>query len=362
MRVLEILASIIINAGIAQGFLVTFFYKDQKRSIAHFLLSLLAIDLSLIVFRIYYLNMTVYEMFGFIFLPSGPFKFLLGPLLFFYLRNIVHPESTITKKDSMHFGLFALFFILSLPVYFQGKEGPYFLYLQQIIGSPWVFLVIQSGYYLFVSRRLLRMHKKNIVEKFSNVEGMDVSWLNLILWIFILIFVFTTIATPWLLHNIKFDYYNSVSSVFYSLILFFIVYKGIRQKIPIESQMVSDSEPKISTSDTILLLKEKLLAYMSSDKPYLDPDLTLTDLAKRLAISRNQLSEVINTGVGDNFYNFINKYRIDEVKQLIRDDSKKRFKIISLAYEAGFNSKSSFNNIFKKIMGLTPSAYRDGHE
>ena len=362
MRVLEILASIIINAGIAQGFLITFFYKDRKRSIAHFLLSLLAIDLSLIIFRIYYLNMMVYEMFGFIFLPSGPFKFLLGPLLFFYLRNIVHPESTITKKDSIHFALFALFFVLSVPVYFQGKEGAYFQYLQQVIGTPWVFLVIQSGYYLFQSRRLFRMHKKNIVEKFSNVEGMDVSWVNRIFWIFILIFVFTTIATPWLIHNIKFDYYNSVSAVFFSLILFFIVYKGIRQKIPIEPLAVSENEPKISTSDTILRLKEKLLAYMSSDKPYLNPDLTLTDLATQLSISRNQLSEVINTGVGDNFYNFINKYRIDEVKRLMQEDSTKRFKIMSLAYDAGFNSKSSFNNIFKKIMGLTPSAYRNGQE
>ena len=101
---------------------------------------------------------------------------------------------------------------------------------------------------------------------------------------------------------------------------------------------------------------------MSSAKPYLNPDLTLTELAKQLTISRNQLSEVINTGVGDSFYNFINKYRIDEVKQLIKEDPTKRFKIMSLAYEAGFNSKSSFNNIFKKIMGLTPSAYRDGQE
>jgi len=362
MGVLEIIVIIIINAGIAQGFLITFFYKDQKRSIAHFLLSLVAIDLSLIVFRIHYLNLIIYEMLGPIFLPSGPFKFLLGPLLFFYLRNIVFPDSTITKKDSIHFALFALFFVLSIPVYFQGTEGQYFIYLQRLIGSPWVFLVIQSGYYLYQSRRLLRMHKKNIVEKFSNVEGMDVSWLNLIFWIFILIFVFTTIATPWLLHSIRFSNFNTISSIFFSLILFFIVYKGIRQKIPIESLVVSDNEPKISTSDMILRLKEKLLAYMSSDKPYLDPNLTLTQLAKQLTISRNQLSEVINTGVGDNFYNFINKYRIDEVKQLIRNDSKKRFKIISLAYEAGFNSKSSFNNIFKKMMGLTPSAYRDGQE
>ena len=101
---------------------------------------------------------------------------------------------------------------------------------------------------------------------------------------------------------------------------------------------------------------------MNTNKPYLDHELTLADLAGQLAISRNQLSEVINTGVGDNFYNFVNKYRIDEVKQLIRDDSKKHFKIVSLANEAGFNSKSSFNHIFKKLIGLTPSEYRNGQQ
>ncbi len=360
MRVLEIFTSIVINAGIAQGFFITFLYKDQKRSLAHFLLSLLAIDLSLIIFRIHYLNLIVYEILGPIFLPSGPFKFLLGPLLFFYLRNIVFPKLAITRNDWIHFAPFVVFFVVSIPVYFQGTEGIYFYYLQSLIGSPWIFLVIQLGYYLIQSRRLLRMHKINIVEKFSNVEGMDVSWLNLIFWIFILIFVFITIATPWLIHSINFSSFNTISSIFFSLILFFIVYKGIRQKIPIESIAISEKDSKFSNSNTILRLKEKLIAYMNSDKPYLDPDLTLTDLAKQLDISRNQLSEVINTGIGDNFYNFINKYRIDEVKQLIRDDSKKRYKIMSLAYEAGFNSKSSFNNIFKKTMGLTPSAYRDG--
>jgi len=190
MGVLEIFANIIINAGIAQGFLIAFLYKDQNRPLAHFLLSLLSLDLSLIVFRIHYLNQIMYDTLGAIFLPSGPFQFLLGPFLFFYLRNVVYPESTITRKDSIHFAFFAVFFVLSIPVYFYGKESIYFYYLQRIIGSPWIFLVVQTGYYLIQTRRLLRIHKNNIVEKFSNVEGMDVSWLNLVFWIFILIFFF----------------------------------------------------------------------------------------------------------------------------------------------------------------------------
>lgn len=359
MENLQLLTEIIISAGIVQGFFIALLYRDYKRKHNHFLLSLLSISLSLIVFNIYYLDSYFYNRIGPFFLFAGPFIFLLGPFLFFYLRNIVFPKSNIIRKDIIHFALFIFFIAITIPVYFDGTDQFYSLFLQRLIGSPWIFLVIQFGYYLVKARSLVRLHKNNIVEKFSNFEGRDVSWLNLIIWIFIIIFVFITVATPWLLHNINISYFKYISSFFFSLILFFIAYKGLRQRIPTESIDTIKNEIETSSED-IQRLKEKLISHMEINKPYLNPELTLVDLAKQIGIGRNQLSEVINAGVGDNFYNFINKFRIEEVKQLFIDDSRKRYKIIYLATKAGFNSKSSFNHIFKKITGLTPSEYRNG--
>ena len=108
-------------------------------------------------------------------------------------------------------------------------------------------------------------------------------------------------------------------------------------------------------------MKGKLLTYMRESKPYLNPELTLVDLARQTDIGRNQLSQVINAGIGDNFYHLINQYRIEEVKRLIDADTKKQYTLLALANDAGFRSKSSFNHIFKKETGLTPSQYRNGH-
>ena len=97
---------------------------------------------------------------------------------------------------------------------------------------------------------------------------------------------------------------------------------------------------------------------MKEEKPYLQPDMSLVELAKNLEVNRNQLSHVINEGIGENFYHFVNGYRIEEVKKLIKEDDQRRYTLLALANTAGFKSKTSFNNFFKKSTGLTPTEYR----
>jgi AraC-like DNA-binding protein len=360
MKAFEIFTDIIINAGIAQGFLIAILFGRAKNINSRFLLILLLIDLSLIVFRVHYLMYFQFDKLGSQFFLTGPFMLLLGPFLFFYLRGIVQPEATITKKDIGHFAVCAVYLSLIIPMFFLGKESHYAVFIQRIIGSPWIFLILQFGYYLVQANRLVKMHQRNIVERFSNVEGMDVSWLKLIVWVFAIILIFIAIAVPSLIHGIGFSIYHITTSIFFSLILFFIAYKGIQQRVFIEPIPSIENDPPIEDSETIQVLKEKLLVHMEADKPFLNPELTLADLAKQVAISRNQLSLVINAGIGDNFYNFINKFRVEEVKELIKKDKVKKYTILALANDAGFNSKSSFNHIFKKATGLTPSEYRDG--
>jgi len=96
---------------------------------------------------------------------------------------------------------------------------------------------------------------------------------------------------------------------------------------------------------------------METEKPYLEPRITIAELAQRMDIPVNYLSQVINEQLDQNFFDFINTYRVAEFKRLLAEPDFQHYTLLSLAYEAGFNSKSTFNAIFKKITGRTPSDY-----
>ncbi|WP_268225270.1 AraC family transcriptional regulator [Sinomicrobium oceani] len=114
----------------------------------------------------------------------------------------------------------------------------------------------------------------------------------------------------------------------------------------------------LSAADRQLLM-HKLTDYMEQEKPYLDFDLNHSQLASRLGMSSNHLSEVLSLCFKQNFYNFINIYRVDEACRLMKAPEYRNLKIIAIAYESGFKSKSSFNRIFKNHTGYTPTAYKE---
>jgi len=104
---------------------------------------------------------------------------------------------------------------------------------------------------------------------------------------------------------------------------------------------------------------ERLTTCMEKEKPYIDCDLNIRELSSKIKTSPHKLSQVINEQMNHNFFEFVNSYRVEEVKKALIDPTNKNFKIMSIAYDCGFNSKSAFYNIFKKHTNLTPSAYRD---
>jgi putative transcriptional regulator, araC family len=104
-------------------------------------------------------------------------------------------------------------------------------------------------------------------------------------------------------------------------------------------------------------LHQQLLRLMQTEKPYLEPKLSLTQLAERLGVLPNHLSQIINQYEEKNFYDFVNSYRVEEFIALAKKDTDKNFNLLGLAFEAGFNSKSSFNQVFKKFKGQTPSEF-----
>ena len=105
-------------------------------------------------------------------------------------------------------------------------------------------------------------------------------------------------------------------------------------------------------------LVEQLRGHMETRRPWLDPDLTLEQLALQLKLRPKLLSQAINEGLDQNFFEFINRYRIEEAKRLLTNPPDKKITVLEVLYEVGFNSKSSFNTVFKKQTGLTPSEFK----
>ncbi len=103
---------------------------------------------------------------------------------------------------------------------------------------------------------------------------------------------------------------------------------------------------------------QKILEYMEKEQPYLDHEIKQSDLAKKLNISVHLFSEVLNVCFEKNFNNFLNLYRVDRAKQLMKDDKYASYKVLAIGYESGFASKTSFNRVFKQLVGQTPSEYR----
>ena len=98
---------------------------------------------------------------------------------------------------------------------------------------------------------------------------------------------------------------------------------------------------------------------MKTERPHLNPELTIQDLSKQMNITRHHLTEILNNDLGKNFFNFINEYRVEEVKKRLLDERFEHLTIVAIAFDSGFNSKSTFNSIFKQQTENTPSKWRD---
>ena len=113
------------------------------------------------------------------------------------------------------------------------------------------------------------------------------------------------------------------------------------------------------TKEQSALYLKKLKVLMEKDKLYLHQNLSLVDLSEKIKISPNLISQIVNEELGHNFFDFVNQYRVIEAKRLLAIGKSEKFTIASIAYDAGFNNRTSFNNYFKKVTGITPSEYRN---
>jgi AraC-like DNA-binding protein len=299
---------------------------------------------------------------------GDPSFLLIAPLLWFYVESLTGKSMKPSWKGLVHFLPF--FFLVgswfSIQNLVSDPSKIHFLGHQKLVMILfWLLVVIQFSLYQFFIHRRWSQYQHLIKQEMSNTEDVSLSWVKFFVAVFLVINVFFLFNLFVVIH---FDYnawLAKSTAIVFALSVFALGYKGILQReifLNISGEVVNNvtqtANTEIPSPKPDQQLIDRLLLYMDEHKPYLEPELTLSSLAKNAGFSRSQLSQIINDGIGENFYDFVNRYRVEQVKKLMTDPQMKNFNMLGLALEAGFKSKSTFNLIFKRFTGLTPSEYR----
>nr|WP_299340868.1 helix-turn-helix domain-containing protein [Allomuricauda sp.] len=294
---------------------------------------------------------------------------LHGPFAFLYVTYYINGETKLRRKDIFHF--LPYLFFTSYFIYKIRSTASDYESIKEIINNPdpvilSMLISIQIVLILYSVLIFIKLQKQRtqIEESYSFVEGVDLQWVKFMLWILIAIVVLIIAGM------ISSDLFSVVSSelktyFFYgclSLIPFYILYQSVRFNIFQIGFTQAQSGNKYSGSnlskENSKYILERLEKLMRSEKPYLDSYLSIAKLADMLDIHSKHLSQVINEYKQTSFFNYINKYRVEEVIQRMDNKTYKHFTILGIALDTGFNTKSAFNKSFKKFTGLTPSEYK----
>jgi len=298
---------------------------------------------------------------------SSTFVFLFGPVLYLYVISILRPEKLFRLQTIVHFLPFIVFLAYMLPFYIQSGSAK-LEYLEQVRSNPGftaqaagiisakVLHLLSYSVVILIYTRFRLFRKKVRSNDFTTVSG---RWLNIISYNFLgfsLCFALYYALVATIDFNVEYDYMISFAM---AVFIFSVGYLGyLNEDFMLPDNSFNKYENSTLNSTDAVRYKNELLAYMDLEKPYRDGELRLDDLAGELSIPPHHLSQVLNERIGRNFFEFINDYRVKEAKEILSDPLKSHYKILRVAFESGFNNKTSFNKSFKEKTGLTPSEYR----
>jgi AraC-like DNA-binding protein len=341
---------------------------------------------------------------------EGLIPLTFGPFLYLYTRFLADEDMRFHIYDLKHFIPFLLY-TLAYFIFFREEisfTGAAFFQHDEYLWARVVFaisFIISITVYSALTFIQIRQFLSSFRHKFSYESGK-----SRILWMRFITILYTITHGLYIIAGalnafafeviVNVDYLSSVGLI---ILAYSVSYYSIREKRlvrfsrlreteniahqPLLDIVNSDSEKNEAANEEHLLEKqnnritegaaqndlqkkqlmtdenlqkaiEKLLVFMEKNKPYLNPELTIQELAEKINIPKHHLTYIINTGLHKNFFNFINEYRVEEFKRRAADHENDHLTLLAIAFDCGFNSKSSFHNIFKNITGQTPSEFK----
>lgn len=302
--------------------------------------------------------------------------YVIGVVIYFYLKCQLNAHYRLNRKDLWHFlPVFIyifLFFINTLQTYIHGGKWERPLFYEIMMWFYIAYRSIGTLVYWFLSWRLYQKYRLWLPNERSDTEGVKFKWFKNIL-IALGIMVFSGIALN-LFDNFIFttpDWVDTSQELLLAFGVYYLSLMGYLQYQPqqlVYEEAANNTEDKEETSTSSHLMskmpdaeieewKLKILTVIEQDKLYLNPELTLTDFAQRLQTHSKLVSAVINEAFDKNFNDFVNEYRVNIFKAKVNDPKLKHLTLLAIAFECGFNSKSTFNRAVKRATGVMPSAF-----
>jgi AraC-like DNA-binding protein len=319
-------------------------------------------------------------------------SFTYAPLFYLYLQRLLFNKRISIKDSLTHFIPFFLQILVFIPYFFLEPKK----FQHKVVNEEFDLIVlytvcgglalIHNAYYLIQSKKSIKNYQKNYINQTAYHQ--NIGYLSLVLTIqaiCIILGVFMAIlfAIQYFgKQNIAEITVKSIDLIWlvFSLNGYFLGYYAIHQpeifkltnedilnedKIEVlEAEKIINDEPLLlnpkksnNLDENLEYYKQQLTLYIEKDKPYINPNLTLQDLASSLKIPSHILSKVINDGFNKNFFDFVNSYRIEEFKVRVNQSKYQNYTLLGIAFDVGFNSKTAFNRSFKKITNQTPSEF-----
>ena len=397
----------LITIGIYQLLLFTFllFFYGRSKPTSKKILAVFFLDawIYYLVLGMYYLGdyqatILLYHLFV-------PAVLALCPLFYLYVKSLTNENFSFDGRKLLHFLPALIFFMINTPVFLMltPEQSKWFIIygfaetgsgqmvkLCTYIYYLWNFGVfaLQIVFYLYLVIKEILQHKKKIREVFSNLQKKKLNWL---IWCTGLFFALLVINNT-LLQTDAVD--AIIVRIAYNIAMIvitaFLGFAGLRQIDIYDEVKVADmahtdgDSPKVKDQGRDEIQRQTNVAersnnkyvasalseeekkkivdvlenIMQTKKLFLNPELKITDVASEVLFPRKQISQAMNEKLSNNFYNFINRYRIEEAKRLLEDTKYSKFSIEGIAHQSGFNSRSSFYTAFRNETGVTPSQFR----
>lgn len=345
MNISNSLLFFVCSVGVFNGFLVSLyflFFSKQKR-VQNFLFGLLVFMLSARIAKSVYIIFTESSEINFLYSQIGLSAcFLIGASLYFYLKSSVENTKEFPLSWKIHLSVLLLIIVAGgvIKPYDSNKQF-WYDYSINIIYTVW-------GIYILFSGVILKHIGFKLFDKTKSCSTAE-------LW---LVAVFIGNALIYIAYLVGYFYVYLVGTITFSVVfyglLFFFLFKKNRETIFQDIPQKYNAK-KITSSEADILLVQ-LNEIMIGEELYKNADVKLQSIAKKINVSSHKLSQLLNDNLGKSFASYINDFRIEEAKRLIQNNT--QFTLEAIGFEAGFSSKSSFYATFKKVVGMTPSAYQ----
>jgi len=304
--------------------------------------------------------------------------FLNIPFLYLYLLSIIYSDFKLRPKHLWHITPFFINILIFMPRFYLGSFDEKWKFLNMgksnVIEQElsYSLLHIQTLVYFLACFYIINKYRKLLLENFSNASMFNYRWLFQLVIILALgslvasfknIFMFFEIETA---YNFALVLVNVLSFVMICWIVMKAlknpeIFRGVNSNLQLVKHLITNNKP-ISKFDLEQELEtesiNRLSKFMQSEEPFLNPTLSISDLATQVEIPTKELSVLINHNLNQHFFDFINNYRVKKAMQILSNPEKSNVTILEILYEVGFNSKSSFNTAFKKYTHLTPTQFR----